>query len=237
MDPARTPIWKYVNILNSKDTDAKAADWNFNKYLIDKRGYPVKHFASAFDLVSLEADIEAQLGKDNAGASLNTQRLSNVGGLGQLNAESRSTKFPTSVTGVGHSLRHPAGIGPRISESGTAQEHPEKYGGSQAHISGIPEFPEYNCCILPEIWGNTLRNTVGLANSGCHTDKWGHGVVHIATLTCLLGGRHGDVARHGYRAALPQYSISADAQTLGLPNRCPGLRTADSALKCESQLI
>ena len=70
--PRAHPIWKYVNILNSKDTDAKAADWNFNKYLIDRRGYPVKHFASAFDLVSLEADIEAQLGKDSAGASLNT---------------------------------------------------------------------------------------------------------------------------------------------------------------------
>ena len=70
--PRAHPIWKYVNILNSKDTDAKAADWNFNKYLIDKRGYPVKHFASTFDLVSLEADIEAQLGKNSAGASLNT---------------------------------------------------------------------------------------------------------------------------------------------------------------------
>ena len=70
--PRAHPIWKYVNILDSKDTDAKAADWNFNKYLIDRRGYPVKHIASAFDLVSLEADIEAQLGKDGAGASLNT---------------------------------------------------------------------------------------------------------------------------------------------------------------------
>ncbi len=70
--PRAHPVWKYLNILNSKDTDAKAADWNFNKYLIDKKGFPVKHFASAFDMVSLEADIEAELGKDIASFPTNT---------------------------------------------------------------------------------------------------------------------------------------------------------------------
>ena len=70
--PRAHPIWKYLNILNSKETDAKAADWNFNKYLVDKKGFPVKHFASAFDMVSLEADIEAELGKDSGNVPLNT---------------------------------------------------------------------------------------------------------------------------------------------------------------------
>ena len=70
--PRAHPIWKYLNILNSQETDAKAADWNFNKYLVDKRGHPVKHFASAFDMVSLEADIEAELSKDAESTATNT---------------------------------------------------------------------------------------------------------------------------------------------------------------------
>ena len=70
--PRAHPIWKYLNILNSKDTDAKVADWNFNKYLVDRKGFPVKHFASAFDMVSLEADIEAELGKGSEGAAVHT---------------------------------------------------------------------------------------------------------------------------------------------------------------------
>ena len=70
--PRAHPIWKYLNILNSKETDAKVADWNFNKYLVSRKGFPVKHFASAFDMVSLEADIEAELNKDSEGAAVST---------------------------------------------------------------------------------------------------------------------------------------------------------------------
>lgn len=70
--PRAHPIWKYLNILNSKETDANAADWNFVKYLIDRRGHPVKRLSSAFDMAALEADIEAELGKTSAIGSLNT---------------------------------------------------------------------------------------------------------------------------------------------------------------------
>lgn len=70
--PRAHPIWKHLNILNSKETDAKVADWNFNKYLVDRKGFPVKHFASAFDMVSLEADIEAELKKDSGSAAVST---------------------------------------------------------------------------------------------------------------------------------------------------------------------
>lgn len=70
--PRAHPIWKYLNILNSKETDAKAADWNFNKYLLDRRGYPVKHYASVFDIVALEADIEAELSKAAVASEVTT---------------------------------------------------------------------------------------------------------------------------------------------------------------------
>ena len=70
--PRAHPIWNYLNILNSKETDAKAADWNFNKYLLDRRGYPVKHYASVFDIVALEADIEAELSKGAVASEVTT---------------------------------------------------------------------------------------------------------------------------------------------------------------------
>jgi glutathione peroxidase len=62
--PHAHPVFKYLNILNSAQTDALAADWNFNKYLVDRQGHPLKHYASAFNEAELENDIEKALGSE-----------------------------------------------------------------------------------------------------------------------------------------------------------------------------
>lgn len=59
--PHAHPIFKYLNILNSAETEPLAANWNFNKYLVDRHGIPLKHYASAFNAAELEADIEEAL--------------------------------------------------------------------------------------------------------------------------------------------------------------------------------
>ncbi|BDA41472.1 Hydroperoxy fatty acid reductase [Coccomyxa sp. Obi] len=59
--PHTHPIFKYLNILNSAETEPNAADWNFNKYLVGRDGYPIKHYASAFNEAELDADIEKAL--------------------------------------------------------------------------------------------------------------------------------------------------------------------------------
>ena len=56
------PIMRFiVQQLHGLDGSASFASWNFSKYLIDRRGFPVKHYGSSFDAAELEADIEAQL--------------------------------------------------------------------------------------------------------------------------------------------------------------------------------
>lgn len=59
--PHTDPIFRYLNILNSAETEPNAADWNFNKYLVGRDGYPIKHYKSAFNEAELEADIQKAL--------------------------------------------------------------------------------------------------------------------------------------------------------------------------------
>ena len=56
-----------VQQLYGADSSTSFASWNFHKYLIDRRGFPVKQYGSSFDAAVLEADIEAQLLKPAAG--------------------------------------------------------------------------------------------------------------------------------------------------------------------------
>ncbi|KAK9846345.1 hypothetical protein WJX81_001989 [Elliptochloris bilobata] len=69
--PAAHPVFTFLKgVLGPGAADA--ADWNFNKYLVDRRGFPVKHYASAFEERVLEADILAELGRPQRAAATST---------------------------------------------------------------------------------------------------------------------------------------------------------------------
>lgn len=80
---------KFLKMVDAADGSSQFANWNFNKwvpslsqlhkghmqcmhhpdsvwqnrYLVDRRGFPVKHYGSTFDNAGLEAAIEEQLSK------------------------------------------------------------------------------------------------------------------------------------------------------------------------------
>ncbi len=54
---------RYLQRMVGPQGSMNFASWNFEKYLVDRRGYPVRHYGSTFDAATLEADIEAELAK------------------------------------------------------------------------------------------------------------------------------------------------------------------------------
>ena len=59
----RCMLRRYLQRMVGPQGSPNFASWNFEKYLVDRRGFPVRHYGSAFDATTLEADIEAELAK------------------------------------------------------------------------------------------------------------------------------------------------------------------------------
>lgn len=95
------PIMKFLKMVDAADGSSQFANWNFNKwvpyahafnlllsgiydacrtlrtiwrtrYLVDRRGFPVKHYGSTFNSADLEAAIEEQLGKPEPQPAVST---------------------------------------------------------------------------------------------------------------------------------------------------------------------
>ena len=54
---------RYLQRMVGPQGSLNFASWNFEKYLVDRRGFPVRHYGSTFDATTLEADIESELAK------------------------------------------------------------------------------------------------------------------------------------------------------------------------------
>lgn len=66
LGPDTHPIFKFLSDslpVAEGVKDLWQPKWNFSKWLVDKQGFPVKHYDSAFDADQLERDIADEIAK------------------------------------------------------------------------------------------------------------------------------------------------------------------------------
>ncbi len=65
--PGESPIFRFLKEqVPNPDGSSAAITWNFSKFLVNRRGQPVKHYGSAFEEAQLQTDIEKELGPPEA---------------------------------------------------------------------------------------------------------------------------------------------------------------------------
>uniref|UniRef100_A0A7S0IE86 Glutathione peroxidase n=1 Tax=Micromonas pusilla TaxID=38833 RepID=A0A7S0IE86_MICPS len=60
--PKASEVWKYLKA-RARPKPVKSVMWNYEKFLVDAAGEPVKHYGSSFDSKAISADIQALLGE------------------------------------------------------------------------------------------------------------------------------------------------------------------------------
>lgn len=60
--PKASEVWKYLKA-HARPKPVKSVMWNYEKFLVDAAGEPVKHYGSGFDSSAIVADIQALLGE------------------------------------------------------------------------------------------------------------------------------------------------------------------------------
>ena len=60
--PKASEVWKYLKA-HARPKPVKSVMWNYEKFLVDAAGEPVKHYGSSFNSKAISADIQAILGE------------------------------------------------------------------------------------------------------------------------------------------------------------------------------
>ena len=67
--PGAHPLYEFLKESKPGLLGSKRIKWNFTKFLIDRRGHPIRRYSPQTGPAALEKDVQAALGVSNTGTS------------------------------------------------------------------------------------------------------------------------------------------------------------------------